>query len=234
MSTDEREREPPAWPGAPAGGGGLAGTRYGRYMGVLAAVALVGIVAITLFGSKIDVKGIAPGARIPPFAAPLALGSLPGDVNVATHAGQGQAGSRPACSVRGAQVLNVCQLYEAAPLVLALFIDNASCTGVLREMQALAPAFPQVRFAAVAIKGEMGAVRGLVRREGLTFPVGLDRDGILVELYKLATCPQISFVYPGGVVQSAAMLSTPPPALLHARVAALLADARARGWRPSQ
>ena len=234
MSTDEREREPPASPGAPAGGGGIAGTRYGRYMGVLAALALVGIVAITLFGSKIDVKGIAPGARIPPFAAPLALGSLPGDVNVATHAGQGQAGNRPACSVRGAQVLNVCQLYEAAPLVLALFIDNSSCTGVLRELQALAPAFPQVRFAAVAIKGETGAVRGLVRREGLTFPVGLDRDGILVELYKLATCPQISFVYPGGVVQSAAMLSTPPPALLHARVAALLADARARGWRPSK
>ncbi|MGH2879309.1 MAG: TlpA family protein disulfide reductase [Solirubrobacteraceae bacterium] len=227
------ESEPSGLPGAPAPGGGIAGTRYGRYMGVLAALALVGIVAITLFGSKIDVKGIAPGARTPPFAAPLALGSLPGDVNVATHAGQGQAGDRPACSVRGAQILNVCQLYERGPVVLALFIDNSSCIGVLREMQALAPAFPQVRFAAVAIKGETRAVRGLVRREGLSFPVGLDRDGILVELYKLATCPQVSFLYPGGVVQSAAMLSTPPPALLHARVAALLADARARGWRPS-
>lgn len=231
MSADERG--PAASPGAPAGGGGISGTRYGRYMGVLAAVALVGIIAITLFGSKIDVKGIAPGARIPPFAAPLALGSLHGDVNVATHAGQGQAGDRPACSVRGAQVLNVCQLYEGAPLVLALFIDSASCNGVLRQLQTISAEFPQVRFAAVAIKGETAAVRSLVRSEGLTFPVGLDRDGILVELYKLATCPQISFVYPGGVVQSAAMLSTPRPQLLRARVAALLADARARGWRPN-
>jgi hypothetical protein len=211
----------------------MAGARYGRYMGVLAVVALVGIVAIALFGSSGDVKGIAPGVRIPPFAAPLALGSLRGDVNVATRPKQGQAGDRPACSVRGAQVLNVCQLYEQGPLVLALFVDAGSCAGVLREMQALIPEFRQVRFAAVAIKGETGGVRSLVRSEGLTFPIGLDRDGILVELYKLATCPQISFVYPGGVVQSPALLSTPSRALLRTRVAALLDAAHARGWRPS-
>jgi hypothetical protein len=202
-------------------------------MGVLAVVALVGIIAITLFGSSGDVKGIAPGGRIPPFAAPLALGSLRGDVNVATRPKQGQAGDRPACGVRGAQVLNVCQLYEQGPLVLALFVDGGSCTGVLREMQTLTSSFPRVRFAAVAIKGETAAVRSLVRREGLTFPVGLDRDGILVELYRLATCPQISFVYPDGVVQSPALLSTPSRALLRTRVAALLDAARARGWRPS-
>jgi len=211
----------------------MAGTRYGRYMGVLAVVALVGIVAIALFGSSGDVKGIAPGVRIPPFAAPLALGSLRGDVNVATRPKQGQAGDRPACSVRGAQVLNVCQLYEQGPLVLALFVDAGSCAGVLREMQALIPEFRQVRFAAVAIKGETGGVRSLVRSEGLTFPIALDRDGILVELYKLATCPQISFVYPGGVVQSPALLSTPSRALLRTRVAALLDAAHTRGWRPS-
>jgi hypothetical protein len=202
-------------------------------MGVLGAVALVGIVAVTLFGSSPDVKGIAPGGRIPPFAAPLALGSLPGDVNVATSPKQGQAGNRPACSVRGAQVLNVCQLYEQAPLVLVLFLDEGSCSGVLRELQTLAPAFPHVRFAAVAIKGETAAIRGLIRSDRLTFPVGLDRDGILVELYRLATCPQISFVYPGGVVQSPALLNTPSPTLLRARVAALLDAARARGWSPS-
>ena len=135
--------------------------------------------------------------------------------------------------MRGAQVLNVCQLHEQGPLVLALFVDSSSCTGVLREMQALSTSFPQVRFAAVAIKGETGPVRNLLRSLALTFPVGLDRDGILVELYKLATCPQVNFVYPGGVVQSPALLSTPSEALLRTRVAALLDAARARGWRPS-
>lgn len=208
----------------------IAGSRYRRYMGVLAAVALLGILLSALLGSTGDIKGVAPGRRIPPFAAPLALGSLTGDVNVATHAHQGQAGNRPACSVRGAQVLNVCQLYEQGPLVLALFVDSGSCPNVLNNMQALVPRFPQVRFAAVAIKGETAAVRGLVRSHGLSFPVGLDRDGILVELYSLATCPQINFVYPGGVVQSPALLGTPSPATLRARVAALLRAARARGW----
>lgn len=223
-----------AWsepPGPPDGSGGIAGTRYGRYMGALAAVALIGILLSALLGSAGDVKGIAPGAPIPPFAAPLALGSLAGDVNVATRPHEGQAGDRPACGVRGAQILNVCQLYEQGPLVLALFVDSGSCPDVLRDMQALAGAFPQVRFAAVAIKGETGPVRSLVRGERLTFPVGLDRDGILVELYRLATCPQISFVYPGGVVQSPALLGSPSRAALRARVAALLDASRARGWR---
>jgi hypothetical protein len=200
-------------------------------MGVLAALALAGILAVALLGSAGDVRGIAPGRPVPPFAAPLALGSLTGDVNIATRAHQGQAGERPACSVRGPQVLNVCQLYERAPLVLALFVDAGSCAQVLRDMQALAPAFPQVRFAAVAIKGDGGSIRALVRRDGLTFPVGLDRDGILVELYKLASCPQVSFVYPGGVVQSRALLGEVSRATLRARVAALLDAARARGPR---
>ncbi|HEV3094256.1 MAG TPA: hypothetical protein VGY30_07050 [Solirubrobacteraceae bacterium] len=229
MSAGEPDRGGPV--DAPAVGGGIAGTRYGRYMGVLAAVALAGILLSSLLGSAGDVKGIAPGARIPPFAAPLALGSLSGDVNIATRPHEGQAGNRPACSVRGAQVLNVCQLYEQGPLVLALFVDSGSCPDALREMQALVGAFPQVRFAAVAIKGETAAVRSLVHSDRLTFPVGLDRDGILVELYRLATCPQISFVYPGGVMHSPALLGTPSRATLRARVAALLEASRARGWR---
>jgi len=213
-------------------GGRIAGTRYGRYMGVVAAVALAGILLSSLLGSAGNVKGIAPGARIPPFAAPLALSSLAGDVNVATRSHEGQAGNRPACSVRGVQILNVCELYERGPLVLALFVDSGSCPDALREMQALVPEFPQVRFAAVAIKGETGAVRSLVRGDRLTFPVGLDRDGILVELYRVATCPQISFVYPGGVVQSPALLGSPSAATLRARVAALLDASRGRHRRP--
>jgi hypothetical protein len=213
------------------GGGGIAGTRYGRYMGVLAALAFAGILLSALLGSAGDVKGIAPGKPIPPFAAPLALSSLAGDVNVATRPHEGQAGNRLACSVRGAQVLNVCQLYEQGPLVLTLFVDSGSCPDALHKMQALVGAFPQVRFAAVAIKGETAPVRRLVHSQRLTFPVGLDRDGILVELYRLATCPQISFVYPGGVVQSPALLGTPSAASLRARVVALLDASRARGWR---
>ncbi len=168
---------------------------------------------------------------MPPFAAPLAVGSVRGDVNVATAPNQGAAGKRPACSVRGAQVLNVCQLYERGPLVLALFVDAGSCAGILHQLQALVPSFPGVRFAAVAIKGETDAVRRLIRAERIGYPVGIDRDGILVTLYRLATCPQVSFVYPGGVVQSPALLGSTGETTLRARVLELAAAARKRGWR---
>lgn len=211
----------------------IAGSRYGRLTGLLAVVALVGIVLSALLGSAGNVRGIGPGSRVPPFAAPLALGSLSGDVNVATRPHQGQAGERPACRVRGPQVLNVCQLYEDSPLVLALFVDGGDCTGVLRQLQALVPAFPQVRFAAVAIKGETRPIRRLIGAQRLTFPVGLDRDGILVQLYRVATCPQVSFVYPGGTVQAPALLGPSTQAQLRARVAALVAASRARGIRPA-
>ena len=82
------------------------------------------------------------------------------------------------------QILNVCQLYEQGPVVLALFVDAGSCTSVLGEMQALVPEFPGVRFAAVAIRDGRAQIRRLVRSRGLTFPVGLDSDGTVAEHYK--------------------------------------------------
>ncbi|HEX3692110.1 MAG TPA: hypothetical protein VHU13_02095 [Solirubrobacteraceae bacterium] len=231
---DRRLRESPAEEEKSVDGGGrspggIAGARQRRYLGVVAALVLVGIFASALLRSSPSVRGIAVGSRIPPFAAPLATGSLSGDVNVATAPHQGSAGERPACSVRGPQVLNVCQLYEHTPLVLALFVDDGSCTEILRQLRDLAPAFAGVSFAAVAIRGETRAMRSLVRADRLSFPVGLDRDGILVTLYGVATCPQVSFVYPGGVVQSPALLGPASEATLRARVRALAAAARQRG-----
>ena len=153
---------------------------------------------------------------------PLVLGSLGGDANVATRAGEGEAGKVPACGVRGAQVLNVCQLYEQGPVVLALFVDAASCPDVLSEMQALVPSFPGVRFAAVSIEGSRGALRKIIRSRGLTLPVGIDRDGALVALYKVDSCPQLTFAYPGGVVQGKTLLGIPSASTLRARVGGLV------------
>ena len=62
----------------------------------------------------------------------------------------------------------------------------------------------------------------------MTFPVGLDEEGILARSYKLASCPQVTFVLPGGAVQSSALLSTPSRGTLRAHVAELVAAARSR------
>jgi hypothetical protein len=64
-------------------------------------------------------------------------------------------------------------------------------------------------------------VRKLIRARGLTFPVGLDRDGALAALYQVAICTQVSLISRGGTMQSKALNGTPSPALLRTRVAAL-------------
>ncbi len=204
---------------------------YGRYVGALGLVIVALITLNTILTKPNGVAGIAPGQPLAPFAAPLVTKNLQGEANIATRANQGSAGKVPACSVRKASVLNICQLYEGAPVVLALFVDEGSCAGVLGDMQTLAAQFRQVRFAAVSIKGNRNQLRRLVRSRGLTFPVGIDNDGALVILYKVASCPQISFAYPGGVVQSKALLARPTLATLRARVSALVAASRARGWQ---
>jgi hypothetical protein len=200
-------------------------------------VAIVGLALLafitvnTILTAPRGADGIAPGERAPPFALPLARGNVKGDADIATRANDGSAGSRPACAVRGAGLMNMCELYERGPVVLALFVDGGSCPGVLDDMQALAGAFPGVTMAAVAIQGERAAVRRLVVSHGLGYPVGLDRDGVLAQIYKVSSCPQVTLVYPGGVVQSRALLKRPARAVLRARIAALVAGAKARGWR---
>jgi hypothetical protein len=225
------EDGPPRPSGAGDGDRALAQPHYGRYVGLLAVVILILITINTLVTRPNGSTGIAPGQPLAPFAVPLVLGSLNGDANVATHADQGASGREPACAVRGAQILNVCQLYERGPVVLALFVDAGSCPAILSDMQALAPSFPGVQFAGVAIRGDRGGLRRLVRARHLTLPVGLDRDGALAALYKVASCPQVTLAYPGGVVQSRPLLTRPPYATLRNRVSELVAGAQARGWR---
>lgn len=205
--------------------------RYGGYVGLLALLILVLITINTIVTKPNGVKGLAPGEQVPPFAVPLALGNLEGDADTATHANDGGAGRVPACQERGSQILNICQLYEGAPVVLALFVEGGSCPDVLADMQALAPAFPGVRVAGVALKGDRGSVRKLIRSRGLTLPLGIDRDGALAALYKVGTCPQLTFIYPGGEAQGGALLNTPSRSLLRKRIAELVAGARGRGWR---
>jgi hypothetical protein len=207
------------------------GHGYGRYMGLLG-VLLVALALLNAALSKHNgARGIEPGQRMPPFAVPLATGGLTGDANIATHADEGAAGRLPACAVRGPQILNICQLYEKGPVVLALFVARGSCPAILGEMQAIAPAFPGVRFAGVSLGGDRAALRKLIRDRGLSIPIGIDRDGALTALYRDASCPQVTFAEPGGTVQGHALLTRPSSARLRTRVQELVAASEAHGWR---
>jgi AhpC/TSA family len=210
------------------------GRRYGRYVGILGVLIVVLITINTVLTKPNGATGIQPGRPLAPFAAPLVRGDVNGESDVATRPDEGAAGNVPACRERGKGILNICELYERGPVVLALFVNSGSCPRILSDLQALAPSFPGVRFAGVAIKQERGQLQKLIRARDLSIPIGFDKDGALAALYKLASCPQVNFAYPGGIVQSKALLERPTPATLRARVSELVAAARARGWRPGK
>jgi hypothetical protein len=205
--------------------------RFGRYGGLLALIVVVLIVINTVVTKTDGARGIDPGRTVPPFAVPLALGSLTGDADIAARGGEGTRGKVPACRERGPEILNVCELYERGPLVLALFVNAGGCQAIVGDLNQLAPSFPGVQFAAVGLRGDRAGLRRLARSGDLHIPLGQDRDGSLLALYKVASCPQVTFAYPGGVVQSRALLVRPGLDTLRARVRELVAASRARGWR---
>jgi peroxiredoxin len=205
--------------------------RYGWIVGV---VGLLLIAYITL--NTLRTQGQeAPqeGKQLPPFATPLALSSLNGDANVARKSDSGASGKRPACDVRGDDVFNVCDLAARSPLVLAFFITRGGteCRSQLDVIQRVQGRFPGVRFAAVAVRGDRGDLRTLIRRRGWTFPIGFDRDGAVANLYGVAVCPTIVFAYPRRLtmVTDFGYLGE---AKLAARFRALVTASERRGWRP--
>ncbi len=197
--------------------------RYGRYVVVLVIAILIGITINTIKTKPTGDSGVAAGTQVPPFAVPLATRDLKGDANVSTT------GKAPACTVRGPRILNICQLYERGPVALALFVDAGGCANVLGDMQTLSSSYPKVQMASVSIRGDRGSLRELVSSHGISFPVGLDDQGDLAALYKLATCPQVTFIERGGVAQGRALLGRPSLATLRSRLAQLEASARTSG-----
>jgi hypothetical protein len=206
--------------------------RYGWFV-ALAVFALIVYVSLnTLRSDHVSSRGPKAGSHVPPFAAPLALGDLDGDVNVARKAGEGEAGDRPACSVRGPQILNSCQLAERGPFVLAVLATRGTkCTGQLDVLERARAAHPDVQFAAVAIRGDRGDLRTLVRSHGWRFPVAYDHDGILANLLGVAACPLLAYALPGGVVRESTVGEV-RASDLDRRLTALERAARAKGWHP--
>jgi hypothetical protein len=175
---------------------------YVWVVGVAAAVLLIVLVVSTVrHGTDRGARGVPDGEVIPPFAVPLARSNLDGDANLARTAGQGAAGGTPACAVRGPRVLNGCALRDGGPFVLAFFATRGKgCVAQLDALEQARARVPGVRFAAIAIRGDRGAIRRLVREHGWRFDVGYDRDGALANAFAVQVCPQITFARRGGRV----------------------------------
>jgi hypothetical protein len=165
--------------------------RPGVLVGVIALAVLAYILVNTLRTQGPGSRGLEAGTTMPAFAVPLALSSLQGDANVSARA----------CSVRGPDVLNGCQLAESGPVVLAFFIEPSErCDDEIDRLDGLRGRFPGVQFAAVAIRGSRDALRRRIRERGWRLPVGYDHDGAVANQYAVAVCPTITLARRGGRV----------------------------------
>jgi hypothetical protein len=168
----------------------------GWLVGVVGVVVLAYITLNSLRTEGVSPRGLERGTRLPPFAMPLARSAGDDqDANIATRPDSGPEGKRPACRVRGPEILNVCELAERGPLVLAFVVTSAGdCADQLDALDRVAARFPDVGFAAVAVKEDLGDLRRKLREHGWRVPVGYDHDGAVANLYGVgAVCPLITF-----------------------------------------
>jgi len=213
---DERDRSAPAADSDDGSAAGRSGARRGgptlaskgapranRYMAI-GALLLFGVVTISLLTSGGSGTGsiIGPGDRLPPFAAPIATAPKldHDDVNLATAPDQGEAGSKPACSIRHSSVVTSCALLERGPLVLVLYTGGVGeCVRAVDALDRLRGRGAQVL--AVSVLGEHDDTARTVRERRWRIPVAYDHDGGLSTKLGVPACPFVLLVDRRGVIR---------------------------------
>ena len=135
--------------------------------------------------------------------------------------------------------MNICPLYEGAPVVLALFVDADGCPDVLKEMQALVPV---VSPRPLRGRRDQERPRGSAQAGRRSCTSASPSEWIAAARSRRCTpsrrCPQVSFMKPGGVVQSPALLQHPlsgAPALTRQRArSGIGAERRMSGPEPPE
>ena len=190
--------------------------RYQWMIGLLGIALVIAFSISELTAHGPGTAGVPAGKALPAFAAPLAGSGLIGDANL-----------HPPCTEadHDRRALNTCLLVAHGPLVLGFFVTGSgSCERLVDAMQAIAPQFPGVRFAAVAVRTGPAAAAKLARRRHWTIPVAYDRDGGVGEANGVVVCPIIELVAQGGrVAQRLIGKHWTQPAVLAAQVRALAA-----------
>ena len=183
MEAERKERERQA-AGPPRPGG-----RYTWVVGVAALIVIIVVAFNSLPNAGRGYRGPEEGERIPVFAAPLVMGDAEGDANVKQDPDDDDTGNdTPACDVDLPEVVTACQLFEEKPLVLALTVPAGNCERQLEAMETLSRERPDLQFAAVVSGRSHQTAREVVERTGVTFPVAVDPDLAVFNLYRVAYC----------------------------------------------
>jgi hypothetical protein len=175
-----------------------------------------------------------PRWPLPEFAVPAAAGRLEGDANVAQDDCESSAvpcpeDARrvPACRIRTAGAIRVCDLF-ARPLVISFwFTKGGDCADQQDAVETVYERYRgRVNFLSLDVRDDRDTVRELVRQHGWKLPVGYDRDGAVASLYEIGGCPTFAYAYPGGTLESAS-IGDLTAGQLSARVERLLRATRA-------
>lgn len=177
-------------------------SRYGWVVGVACLIAIVAAGVNSIPRSGDSVFGLQQGGELPDFAAPLATGSLEGDVNIKQGGADKTADNHtPACSVDEDGAFNICDAEAKGPVVLTfIFLRAAKCEPQLDRIERLKRRFPGVQFVGVVSGEDRPRVARLVREHRWSFPVAVDPDGALSNVYRVSGCPTTTFAYRGGKV----------------------------------
>lgn len=198
-SPTDPERPRPGPPRPPAG----IASNATWIAGVVIALVLIYVTINTLSTKGNGSRGVPAGSPLPQFAAPLALANAKCDGGNECDANMQKVarnGVPAACDVRGTGIVNSCEL-SRKPLVLAFLVSvNQRCIDQIDVLDRLRPRFPDVNFAAVAIRGDHAKLNAIIRRHGWKLPVAYDHDGAISNSFAVAICPTITFAKRGGTV----------------------------------
>ena len=198
---DERDPEPdhpsrrPPEPPRPGG-------RYMWVVGVAALILLIVVAAHQLSsGEGTFIKGPTVGRPLPEFAAPLVDGPEK-DANVVPRANKSSSVTA-ACDVHVPGSLNICDQEDKPVVISFLFLRGADCEPQFDRLDRVARQFAgKVNFIGVFFERDRGKVRDAVKKHRWSFPVVVDRDGAVSNLYAVGGCPTTVFADRGGRVRA--------------------------------
>ena len=171
---------------------------YSWVVGIAFLILIIVVGLNSLPNAGEGLKGPRPGTVLPPFAAPLATGTVDADVNI--KANGKEPGHTLACHVHVASALNGCELRRKPAVIAFAGTRGADCLPGFDRIERVRSEFPQVRFAGILIRMGHHDAAKTVRDGGWEFPIAYDRDGQLTNIYGIGVCPATVFAKRGGKV----------------------------------
>ena len=177
----------------------------GSYMWVVGVAAMILITVILVNqlqnaeeGRYID--GPEVGKRLPEFAAPLVDGPEDKVANIIPSTADTD--DTKACEVRVPGSLNICDQWRKPVVVSFLFVRGAKCEPQFDRLERVRREFgDRVNFVGVFFERDRDKVQDVVDKHAWEFPIVVDGDGAVANLYAVGGCPTTVFADAGGRVR---------------------------------